>query len=164
MTIICDTREKKNGHVLAWFERCGVPYKIQKMDVADYQIEGRDKLVIDRKQNLGELCKNLFYTGKKKDKNGEPTGKSERERFWSEIRKAREGKIKLIVLCEHGGRIKSIPDIATWSSKYTKVTGRALMEKVHRVHTAYGVEFLFCDKRSTGRRIYEILTGWSADD
>jgi hypothetical protein len=38
------------------------------------------------------------------------------------------------------------------------MTGRELAERMYRVHIAYGVEFLFCDKRSTGRRIIEILS------
>ena len=33
----------------------------------------------------------------------------------------------------------------------------ALMERMYRVHIAYGVDFLFCDKRATGRRIAELL-------
>ena len=57
--IICDSREKKNGHILRYFDEHGIDYVIRKMDVADYQIEGRDKLVIDRKQNLDELASNL---------------------------------------------------------------------------------------------------------
>ena len=48
--IICDSREKKNAHILRYFDRNGIDYIIRKMDVADYQTEGRDKLVIDRKQ------------------------------------------------------------------------------------------------------------------
>lgn len=33
------------------------------------------------------------------------------------------------------------------------------MERIYKVHIAYGVDFLFCDKRCTGRRIVEILGG-----
>ena len=144
--IIVDTREKKNAHILKYFITHDIDYRLQKMDVADYQIEGKDNLVVDRKQNLDELTRNLM-------------NRSDHARFWKEVRRAKERNIKLIVLCEHGGQIKDIKSVAAWQSKYSPVSGRALMDEIYRVHIAYGVEFLFCDKRSTGRRIIEILGG-----
>lgn len=144
--VIVDTREKKNSHILKYFISHDIDYKLQKMDVADYQIEGKNKLVIDRKQNLDELAKNLM-------------NRSDHARFWKEVRRAKEQNIKMIVLCEHGGQIKEIKNVAEWHSKYSPVTGRALMEEIYRVHISYGVEFLFCDKRSTGRKIIELLGG-----
>lgn len=144
MMIIVDTREKKNTHILAYFDKHGIEYRLQKMDVADYQIEGKNGLVIDRKQNLDELAKNLM-------------NRSDHARFWKEVRRAKEGRIKMIVLCEHGGQITDIKSVANWNSKYSPVTGRNLMEEIYRVHIAYGVEFQFCQKRSTGKRIVEIL-------
>ena len=144
--VIVDTREKKNSHILKYFIHHDIDYKLQKMDVADYQIEGKDELVIDRKQNLDELAKNLM-------------NRSDHARFWKEVRRAKKQGIKMIVLCEHGRQIKEIKNVAEWHSKYSPVSGRALMEEIYRVHIAYGVEFLFCDKRSTGRKIIELLGG-----
>ena len=80
-------------------------------------------------------------------------------RFWKEVRRAREQKIKLFVLVEHGGQIKSIEDVAKWTDNYSGVSGRNLANEIYRVHIAYNVQFLFCDKRSTARRIIEILEG-----
>ena len=57
--IICDTREKKNGHILEYFDMVGIEYKIAKLDTADYCLEGDGSIVIDRKQNLDELARNL---------------------------------------------------------------------------------------------------------
>lgn len=144
MNVIVDSREKKNTHILRWFNTHGIRYTVRKMDVADYQLEGADSLVIDRKQNLDELARNLM-------------NRNDHARFWKEVRRAKERRIKMIVLCEHGGQIKDIKCVAGWHSKYSPVSGRALMEEIYRVHIAYGVEFLFCDKRSTGRRIIELL-------
>ena len=62
--IICDSREKKNEHILAYFSRNKIPYKIEKIATADYMVDGKDKLVVDRKQNLEEVCSNLTYRGK----------------------------------------------------------------------------------------------------
>lgn len=146
MKIIVDTREQKNSHILKYFALHDVDFEEKKLEVADYKIEGKDSLAIDRKQNLDEIARNLM-------------NRADHSRFWKEVRRARESGIKLIVLCEHGGQIKTIADVSKWKSKYSPVSGRALMEEIYRVHIAYGVDFLFCSKRSTGKRILELL-GW----
>lgn len=144
MKIIVDTREKKHSHILKYFVLNDVDYEERKLDVADYQIEGKSNIAIDRKQNLDELARNLM-------------NRADHSRFWKEVRRAKEQDIKMIILCEHGGKIKSIKDVAEWRSKYSPVSGRALMDEIYRVHIAYGVEFIFCDKRCTGRKILELL-------
>ncbi len=140
--ILCDTREKKNGHVLSYFDKHGIPYSIQTVHTGDYMDTKRMDITVDRKQNLEELCGNLC---------------AKNTRFWKEVRRSKEEGLKMVVLCEHGGKIKSIKDVAKWKSKYSRVSGKRLMEEIYRVHIAYGVEFLFCDKRSTGKMILEIL-------
>lgn len=144
-TYIFDTREKRNEHIKAYFEKHEIPFVERKLDVGDYQVEGNPFVSIDRKRNLQELSKNL-------------TNAKDHSRFWKEVRRAKETRTKLIVLCEHGGRIKSIADVFGWSDKYSGVSGRRLADEIYRVHIAYGVEFLFCDKRSTAKRIVELLT------
>lgn len=147
MKIIVDTREKKNSHILKYFVVHDVDYEERKLDVADYQIEGKTDIAVDRKQNLDELARNLM-------------NRADHSRFWKEVRRAKEQGIRMIILCEHGGHIKSIPDVAGWHSKYSPVSGRVLMEEIYRVHISYGVDFIFCSKRSTGKRILELL-GWN---
>lgn len=142
--IICDTREKANQNILAYFDKHGIEYKVEKLETGDYMDSDRMDITIDRKRNLGELLTNLCS--------------KDDSRFWREVRRSKEQKIKMIVLCEHGGKIKSIRDVASWKSKYSRVTGKQLMEEIYKVHIAYGVEFLFCDKRSTGKRILELLS------
>lgn len=144
MKIIIDSREKKCDHIKVWFEKNGIEYEVKKIDVGDFIIEDKPNISVDRKQNLSELSRNL-------------TNKADHSRFWKEVRRSREQGIKLYILCEHGGKIKSIQDVALWSDKYSGVNGRDLMNEIYRVHIAYGVEFLFCDKRCTARRIVEIL-------
>ena len=140
---IFDSREKKNDHVKAYFDRHGIVYRVEKLDVGDYMVDG-GKVSVDRKQNLSELATNLM-------------NRADKSRFWREVRRAREQGIKLIVLCEHGGKVNTIKDVARWSSPYSPVSGRALMEEIYRCHISYGVEFAFCSKRSTGKRIVELL-------
>mgnify|MGYP002514233628 CR=1 FL=1 len=58
MTVICDTREKPQAiqKILAEFERQQVKVIRSKLWVGDYQRLDNPMLVIDRKQNLAEIC------------------------------------------------------------------------------------------------------------
>ena len=146
MTLYEDTRQKKGRHdnIKKYCDKNNIDLVRVKLDVGDYMIDLNGKVSVDTKTNLAELSKNLMNA-------------KDHSRFWKEVRRAREQKIKLFVLVEHGGQIKSIEDVAKWEDKYSGVSGRALANEIYRVHIAYGVEFLFCDKRSTARRIIEIL-------
>ena len=142
---IFDTREQKNAHVKAYFERHGIPYIEKKLDCGDYMIEG-GTISVDRKRTLEELSCNLLNPQDKK-------------RFMREVKRAREQGIQLVVLCEHGGKIKCLQDVAGWQSEYSPVTGRSLLDRMYKLSVSYGVRFEFCSKRSTGKRIVEILEG-----
>ena len=149
MKITVDTREKPQAiqGILRTFTALGVEYEIKKLDTADYMNPENTKIIVDRKQNLNEVAMNL---GNKKS------------RFYRECERAvAEGK-KLVVLVEHGNAIKSLEDVARWQNpnyaeKALYMSGRELMERMHRVSVMYGVRWEFCGKRDTGRRIVEIL-------
>ena len=143
--ILIDTREHADAiaGIIAYFDKHGIEWERVALKTGDYMLEGREKRVVDRKQNLGELAHNLLSP--------------DRSRFYREIRRARAQGIELIILCEHGG-IHCLNDVKQWVPKYGKVTGRALADAIARLEIGYGVPVLFCDKRSTGRRILEILT------
>ena len=147
--VIVDSREHRHAivRIIDYFDRNKIPHITSKLIVGDYQRHDNPLVVVDRKQNLSELCTNLG---------------TDKRRFMDEIRLAKELGVKLTILCEHGGAIHELKDVAGWNNpmleKYPNaITGRDLMERMYRVHIAYGVDFLFCDKRSTGRRIAEIL-------
>ena len=40
MKLTVDSREKKNSHILAWFDKHGIEYEVKKLDVGDYMIDG----------------------------------------------------------------------------------------------------------------------------
>lgn len=141
--IICDTREQKNFHVLEYFAKHDIDFEVRKLDTGDYMDSDRMDITVDRKKNLDELASNLCTR--------------DTSRFWREIRRSKETGIKMIVLCEHGGTIRSIEDVKDWKSRYSRITGRMLTSEIYRAHIAYHVEFLFCDRRQTGRRIVELL-------
>ena len=145
--LLVDSREKwtqdgsRDRHLKTWLEKNGVPYTVKKLDVGDYMLDG-GTVAVDRKQDLSELATNLM-------------NRSDSARFWREIRRAHETGLRLVVLCEHGGQIHTINDVPKWRSKYSPVTGRRLVDEMIRCEMAYGVTWLFCDKRSTARRIME---------
>ena len=152
MKIVVDSREKwtqsnsTDTHIKSYFDRHGIEYEVRKLDVGDYQLADNPNLSIDRKQSLLELSRNLLNLG-------------DSARFWREVRRAHERHIKLIILIEDGRTVKTIQDIKNWNSKYNPfVSGRKLMSEMIRCEMAYGVTFALCDKRSTAKRIVEILS------
>lgn len=153
--IIVDTREKwtqfgnTDTHIKSYFERHSIPYKVQKLDEGDYQIEGEPNITVDRKQNMQEMYNCVV---------------NEKIRFMREVRRCYDKHIKLVVLIEHGGKIKSLSDVHTWEPKYGTINSMEVAERMYRLHISYGVEFIFCDKRSTGRKIVEILKGYCKPD
>lgn len=155
--IICDSREQKNAHILRYFEQHGIEYQVRKMDTADYMVEGQPNIVVDRKQNLDEICANLTYKGKKANENGGKGIPSNVARFWREVRRAYADGIKLVVLIEHGENIKSLADVAAWGGSRSGISGRKLVDEMDRLSAAYGVEWQFCGKSETATKILKIL-------
>lgn len=144
MTIQIDTREKPHAiaGIKKFFDRHNIEYIDQKLDIADYQVVGKSDVVIDRKRNLQEVAQNLCSNDK--------------SRFWREVRKAYKQNVRMIILVEESG-VHNIADVIHWTSKYTRLTGKRLQEEMYRVAIAYGVEWEFCRKNSTGKRILELL-------
>ena len=147
--IICDTREKRNEHILRYFDRHGVAYRIGKVDTGDYMDEERPKLRLERKANLAEMAHNLLSP--------------DRARFYREIRRAREAGIRLLILCEQSG-IQGLADVQKWVPKYGRASGRALAEAIYRLEVAYAVPVFFCGRRSAGKQICELLGGENDGD
>lgn len=152
MKILIDTRDKVQAisGITAYFDRHGVEWERRKLDTGDYMVEGQPYLVIDRKQSLSELAHNMFSFDK--------------ARFYREIRRARDQGIRLVILCEHGPDVRSLEDVKRWKPKYGRVSGRDLADAIFRLEMSYQVPVLFCSKRSTGKRILEILAGEKTDE
>lgn len=141
--LICDSKEKKNEHILRYFDRHGIDYEIRKLNVGDYMFEG-GAISVDTKRSVDELASNML-------------NRNDHARFLREAKRAADSGVKLIVLLETS-KYKAIPDLREWRSKYSGISGRSLIDAIYKTHIAYGVEFLFCPKISTGRRIIELLS------
>lgn len=149
VVIQIDTREKDHAirHILADFEKQGVQFFRSKLYVGDYQRLDNGRLVVDRKQNLQEIAGNLTQ---------------QHQRFRNELERAMEAKIRIVILCEHGGQIRSLQDVAEWKNPRLRespgaITGERMARIMETMVERYGVTWEFCDKRQTGRRILEIL-------
>lgn len=161
MTIQVDSREKAHAitRILEHFHASGVKYYISKLYIGDYMNLDNPRVIVDRKQNLDELCGNVCR---------------QHERFRAELIRAQENGIRLIILCEHGHGIKSLDDVLFWRNPRARtkklINGRWVWTEQKVMHgdtlykilctmqRKYGVSFLFCDKGETGRRIVEILS------
>jgi hypothetical protein len=181
MEIQIDSREKAKAikSILVEFDSQGIKYFTSKLYCGDYQSLDNARLCIDRKQSLSELVSNVCQ---------------QHERFKAELIRANEANIKLVVLCEHGGKIKSLEDVRSWvnprqiiwekniredynipknadfetevaelkkhGAKITPPTsGEKLYKMLSTISERYSVEFLFCTKSDTGKRIVEIFGG-----
>lgn len=165
MTIQVDTREhaKEWERIQRQFDEAGIKYFRSKLYVGDYQSLDNPRLVIDRKKDLQELCGNVCQ---------------QHERFKAELIRAREHGIKIIILCEHGGEIRSMEDVYFWENprkhqirwktvdgKKVKtvlsekaVDGNQLYKSLCTIRDRYNVDFVFCQESETGQKIAEILS------
>ena len=161
MRIQIDSREKAKAikKILAAFDEAGVDYFVSKLYVGDYQSYDNPYLIVDRKQNLTELCSNVTQG---------------HDRFRRELVRAQEHGIELVILCEHGDGIEALEDVIFWDNPRRKkrqkvagkwqtvetkaTTGETLYRILQTLTKKYGVRFEFCDKDETGHRIMEILT------
>ena len=150
MTIQIDSREHQKAikKIITEFDKQGIKYYISKLWAGDYMSLDNPRLIVDRKQNLSELCQNVCQ---------------DHDRFRRELVRAQENRIQLIILCEHGKDIESLEDIIFWQNPRLKkspkaTTGQTLYNILSTLQRKYGVQFEFCTKEQTGKRIVELLS------
>lgn len=150
MIIYVDTREhpKVIAPIVDHFKAQGLTVVFKKLDVGDYAIEGNNRVVVDRKRSFNEVVQNLG---------------GDQMRLDRECQRAVKNGVKLVFLIEQTAWVKHLEDVANWKnpnpSKSTLcMSGRELMERMHRLSVMYGVEWHFCARKDIGRKILEILT------
>ena len=164
MVIQIDSREKARAitKIVEEFNRQGIKHPVSKLLVGDYMNYDNPRLVVDRKQNLTELCSNVCQ---------------DHERFKRELCRAQEHGIKIIFLVEHGKGIERLQDVIWWENprrckrrknpdtgKWEEIETKALKgEVLYKILSTqerkYGCRFLFCEKKDTGSEIIRILGG-----
>ena len=153
MQIQIDTREKQRAitKILNYFDANGIGHHSSKLYVGDYMSMDNPRLIVDRKQNLNEICSNVCQQHK---------------RFSDELVRAKNAGIHLIILCEHSSQIKTLEDVKNWKNPRCKdhplaMSGERLYKVLSTMQNSdkYDVEFRFCSKANTGRVISNILGG-----
>ena len=155
MTLIVDTREKPRAivKILTEFSRQGVKVVRRALNFADYWNPENPKVIIDRKQNLQEVVMNVTdYSDPRKGL----------KRFKRELIRCNRAGCRMIILVEHGGRIHGIEDVMHWKNPRLKVSpyaisGERLYKKMKAMESYYGIEWKFCSKGQTGKKIIELL-------
>lgn len=164
MDIQIDSREKARAirKIVKTFDESGVKYFSSKLLVGDYMSLDNPRLIIDRKQNLQELCGNVCQ---------------QHERFKRELLRAMDAGIQLIILIEHGQGVNSIEDVYFWKNprkhevRFRTVNGKReryvvsakavdgdqLYKSLCTIRDRYNVQFEFCEKKDTGKKIIELL-------
>ena len=111
-------------------------------------INFQDKIVIERKKDLNELCCNLFS---EKDEEG-------LTRFERELSRSKHQGIKVILLVETEDMHSKI-----LSSKYfrfdkaSKVSPKAFNSILRTLQARYNISIEYCNKKDSARLIHDIL-------
>lgn len=122
ITIICDSREKSNLHIINYFNENNIKWKCRKLNYGDYsfELDGISHVTtfaIERKSGLDEISGNLTKG---------------RERFAREFERAYKDKCKMILLIENASwekirehKYRSLfspkafeSSLKTWSNKF----------------------------------------------
>lgn len=143
MVIIIDSREKKNDHLLKYFDDNGIKWVCKKLDTADYSFElpkyphlGLDrKFLVEKKNGLDEIVGN-FTTG--------------RERFQREFERIKDEHLHLVI------------ENTTWKKVFngsyrSKFHPQSLVGSLLSWSIRYGFKVWFVGKDESPAIIYNIL-------
>lgn len=148
MVVLEDTRQQEGKHknIEAYFRKANITVERCCLYVGDYAIANDQSRVVDTKQDVMEIAKDLT---------------TDHERFKRECIRAMEAGIKLLVLIEEplpeGGLLDWEPPRGKGGKPLTLLKGETLRRTMLTMTVKYGVRFRFCDARQTGRIIAEYL-------
>lgn len=150
MIVLVDSREQKNGHILDYLIKQGVPYQVTKLDYGDYSfmlpasVAGEDiyfhrDCVVERKASLEELSGNLAQN---------------RERFEAEFLRAGNDDCKVYLMVEAPGGYSDII-----GHKYrTEFAPAAFMASMKTWESRFGCNIQFIDKQYSGYYLISTFT------
>ena len=144
IVIIVDTREKKNQHILDYFDANGIPYEVEKLDSADYsfrlpnyQLLGLDKSVlVEKKNSLDEISANFTQN---------------RERFAREFERV-----------EKNQSINLLIENATWTKIFngsyrSQLSPKSFTASIITWCVRYDTPVWFCKPSESGELLYNII-------
>ena len=111
-------------------------------------INFQDKIIIERKKDLNELCCNLFD---KKDSKG-------LTRFERELKRAKEQGIKVVLLVEVEDMHSKILSSKHFRfDKASKVSPKSFNSILRTLQARYNISIEYCNKKDSARLIHDIL-------
>lgn len=150
MTILVDTREKKNGHIIRFFEKKKIPYEIRKLDYGDYsfalpadqslgivrEYDFSNEIIVERKGNLEEISGNIS---------------TERDRLQKELALAPKNKLIMIEAADFEDLVEH---------KYeTKFSEKAFMANLFTLWHRYSCPVIFMPNNEySGLFIYQYFS------
>ena len=142
LTVISDSREQNNSHVLQYFESKKIPYITRKLDTADYSAMLDDMtlehdVVVEKKNGLDEIAGNFT---------------ADRQRFEDEFTRAKADGLKVFLLIENA----SWSDILLHNYR-SKLTPKSLIASLLSWQVRFNITIIFCKPSETGQIIYGIL-------
>lgn len=146
LTIVIDTREKVNGHILEYFKQKEVPVKIQKIDTGDYGC------MIPKNDELG-IYRDIYLNSFVERKNGvdEITGnlqKDTQHAFENELIRSQKGKFVMFV--EEPNFDEKVAG-GKYRSKYDP---KALKGRLESLKARYDFEICPMSKKMIAHNIY----------
>lgn len=149
--IYVDSREQAldRARVIEQITELGYPTKVIQQDFGDYRMFGNDYFVVDRKKTLNELASNV--------------GK-DHSRLVEEIKRAEQQGACIMFLIEDSSKYKCLEDVKDWVNTHANgnpkaMTGEKLYKTLETMREEYPIDFEFCTKSQTGKRIVELLEG-----
>ena len=149
MVVVEDSRNQTGKHknINAYLESVGVRVLRSKMIVGDYTLPADQRICIDTKKDMVEVSQNIFQ---------------DHARFRRECELAKDCGIHLVVLIEDN-TVANWDELLKWTNPQPNRSaltpnGERCYKVMKAMEYSYGVEFQFCKKNDTGKRILQILT------
>ena len=149
LTIIVDSREQENQHLINYFDSKKIPYKVRKIDTGDYSAMIDDctleyQCVVEKKNSLDEIVGNFT---------------ANRERFEREFLRAKANGIKVFLVIEN----------ASWDDVFlgnyrSKFPPKSLLASLLSWQVRFNVTIIFCEPQNTGKLIHGILWYYAREE
>lgn len=148
MIIQQDSREQPTPakRIRGQISALGHSVVVSKLYFGDYAIFESPKIAVERKAHIGEIAQNAV---------------SGHERFKAELERMKCVDGRMYILIEQdridGKKIESLEDVILWENRYGDVQGERIYRILKSWQNKYDIEFHFCKKADTGKRIIELL-------
>lgn len=181
MKVYIDTREKSYEHIANYFNEIGQPYEIKHLKTADYSSDQPNGILIERKRSILEFAANVganherFVRELERAKqSGEKIVIIIEEPYRAMAKKVAERAFRKLSAWVAPQDKETIEEIKTrcineiktandlylvnyWSDRKCTVQGDTIYKHCQNFIEWYGVEFIFCQPKETGRIILDLL-------